>query len=140
MDQEARELVYNGLKTSTHMTYSSAQRQFQQFCIGHNLVPVPATEDTLLFLAQLHRQKCRYATVNVYLSAIRSLHIMHGCDDTMPQYLRLKLATRAVGLACESTKQKQQLALELLEKIQACRTGCCNHKMLWAVTIIKYKY
>jgi hypothetical protein len=110
--------VTSGLKSTTRKTYASAQRQYLSFCNEYSLVSLPASEETLLmFVAQLYRKNCSYSTVNVYLAAVRALHVLEGLPDPLPQCLRLKLAIRAIGTSSGPPRQKLPLTMNILEKI-----------------------
>ena len=50
----AEHYFHRGLTSTTHRTYSSAQRQYLMFCDTHNLTALPGDENTiLLFITDL---------------------------------------------------------------------------------------
>ena len=94
----ARDLVQAGVRESTSKAYSPAQRSFLHFCEHSTLTPMPVTEETvLLFVAYLHTKHVLSSSLNVYLSAIRSLHIMNGLQEPPTRTPRVKLALKAIS-------------------------------------------
>ena len=92
----ATDLVNNSLASSSRRSYTSAQRQYVQFCELLNFIPLPATERQLvLFVAQL-AQRLSHSTVRSYLSAIRHMQITEGLGDPLNNALRLQLAMKGL--------------------------------------------
>ena len=70
------ELFRDGLASSTRNTYSAGQQQFYSFCRFIKCCPVPSTEATLvLFVSHLAEFNIAYATIKVYLAAVRQLYV-----------------------------------------------------------------
>lgn len=102
-------------------------------------MPVPASENTiLLYVANLHRKNCCQSTVNVYLSAVRSLHVLNGLPDPLPAFLRVKLAVRAIGTLSDPPKQKLPLTFSILQRISTTLSASYNHAMLWSALLLGY--
>ncbi|CAH3115213.1 unnamed protein product, partial [Porites lobata] len=84
------------LSDSSHFTYNSAQRRFVHFSQDFSLVPLPASQETIILLATHLAQRIKPQSMNVYLAAVRSLHISHGLYYPLQPGLRLKQALRGI--------------------------------------------
>ena len=61
-----------GISTATRKAYTAGLRKYTAFCSEMNRPPMPVCEDTLvLFVTYLAQQNLSYATIQVYLSAVR---------------------------------------------------------------------
>ena len=68
----AQQYYNNGLASTTRSTYATGQQRYTAFCRLINVLPTPATEQILiLFATHLITTNISYATIKVYLSAIR---------------------------------------------------------------------
>jgi hypothetical protein len=101
LEVTARRLVGAALRDSTQKSYGSAQKKFLNFCTDFGLIPLPASEEVLLsYISFLFTKGFKGSSIKVYLSAVRSLHIMH--NFTLPPYspkllLAIKGAVRLTG-------------------------------------------
>ena len=67
------------LASSTCRTYASGQKSYFSFCSRARLAPLPSRESILcLFVAWLAASGVSFATIKVYPSAVRQLHITSG--------------------------------------------------------------
>ena len=67
---------------STSSAYKSGQRRYLTFCSTFSLSPFPVSEYTLCrFVAFLARSSLSYASIRLYLSAVRHLQISIGLPD-----------------------------------------------------------
>ena len=91
LQQMAQVYYHNGLAPSTKSTYSAGQHRFFSFCKSAKLQPMPASESTLLlFATYLANTNISYATIKIYISAIRHLHVTTG----MHSFFNLQLTPR----------------------------------------------
>ena len=72
-----------GLAPSTRHVYLSAQRRYLAFCrqdnqLGPSGLPLPADEQFLMRFCTFLADSLSHASIKVYLSAVRSLHIDNG--------------------------------------------------------------
>ena len=82
LDEIATRLFTKGLADSTQRSYKSGQTRFIQFCGRGGFTTIPASETVLIhFVSQLVKDRLKYRTIKVYLSAIRFLHIAEGKED-----------------------------------------------------------
>ena len=97
-----------GLASSTHRTYKSAQLRFVNFCsqagrLHPNGSPCPASEWTLcLFATHLSSSLCS-SSIKIYLSAVRSMHIDLGLPDPLVDCLQLQRVLRGIKRTRGST-------------------------------------
>lgn len=81
------------------------------------LVPMPATEDTLLlFIAYLHRQGLSVSSVSMYLASVRALHVNNGYGNPLVDCLRVQKALRSLEMNGPKPKQKLPITLDVLER------------------------
>ena len=85
----ATELIDNSLANTSRRSYSSAQKQYLQFCERLKFNPLPATEwQLVLFVAEVGQRLC-HSSVRSYLSAIRHMQITAGLGDPLVNSLQL---------------------------------------------------
>ena len=95
----ASQFFREGLAASTRNTYKVAQQRFINFCAASKLLPVPATEATLvLFATHLATGNISHATIKVYLSAVRHLHVLAGLHDHFNSQLKPRLQLILKGI------------------------------------------
>ena len=89
----------NGLASITRSTYATGQQRYTAFCRSINVHPIPATEQILaLFATHLATTNISYATIKVYLSAIRQLHVTQGSLQYFNQQLTPHLQQTLKGI------------------------------------------
>lgn len=117
-------MVSQGLRYNTKRTYSSAQKQYLQFCTIYELQPLPATEQVILwYLAYLKTKKNVHSkkigisakSMVVYLSALRSLHVMHGLEVPPTCTPRINLAVKSVIESDGPPNQREPITYDLLQ-------------------------
>lgn len=111
-------LVANGIRASTKSTYSAAQKSYLEFCEMYGLSPFVSTEQILLtYIAYMSVKKLSHSTMLVYLSAIKSLHVMLGFAVPDTGTPRIKLALKAVLELGQAPAQKQPITYLLLSNM-----------------------
>ena len=98
------------------------------------MVPLPASEVTIILFATHLAQRIKPHSMNVYLPAVRSLHISHGLSNTLQPGLRLKQTLRGIEHKHFSApKQKMPLTFDILSDIQAFIIPTCDEDTVrWA--------
>lgn len=138
LEVTARLLVGAGLRNSTQKSYGSAQKKFLKFCSDFGLSPLPATDDTLLqYVSFLFSSGFKGTSIKVYLSAVRSLHVMHSL--TLPPYsprmlLALKGATRLTG----PPDRKSPITYSILSEIIPLLCGRHDELMLQSAMSLSF--
>ena len=79
LHRQAQFYYDNSLAINTRSTYSAGQLRFQSFCQLIKATCMPTTETTLiLFVTYLASERITYATIKLYLAAIRNTHVSAG--------------------------------------------------------------
>ena len=99
LDQKWQYLLSKSLADSTQKTYCSAQKCFVEFCIQFSLFNrngsiLPASELTILRFIGVLSERRQPSTIRAYLSAVRSLHIIHGFSDPLIGSCRIPMALK----------------------------------------------
>ena len=69
----------NSLVINIQSTYSAGQLRFHSFCHSIKATCMPTSEPTLiLFATYLASERITYATIKVYMAAIRNTHVSAG--------------------------------------------------------------
>lgn len=110
-------LMKKSLKSSTHRTYSSAQKKYLNFCKKYDLVSVPADEETLTcFVAFLYLDGLKGSSIRVYLSAVRSLHIWEGYNNPLGGP-RLGMVVRGAMVCSDPPDRKLPITFDILSEL-----------------------
>ena len=81
LEEQARDLMKQGIAQSTRRTYETAERLFLEFC---NRSPFPVSASTrILFVAELAQMR-EHSTIRVYLAGVRHCHIMNVSSQLAP--------------------------------------------------------
>ena len=77
-----------GLASNTRTTYAAGIRKYTNFCKATKLHILPASEPRLiLFITHLATGNISQATIKVYLSAVRYIHVLLGLHNSFNQQL-----------------------------------------------------
>ena len=118
IEAHAIDLMHKGLRGSTHQVYSSGQKKYFMFCTIYNYLPLPTNEKMLCnFVAFLNLQGLKASTVQVYLAAIKSLHIYEGYSYPSGEMPRLGLILRALKNESKPPVKKLPITFDLLCRI-----------------------
>ena len=110
-----QKLVQQGYRFNTRRTYSSAQKSFIDFCSKFGLSPLPASEQLiLLYIAHLHSCKLVASSICVYLSGIRSLHVLQGFPPPPTSSPRIKLVLKAISEMNPPPAQRYPITYQML--------------------------
>ena len=82
--------ICDSLAASTWKTYKTAQADYLAFCRSVQTSLLPASEDLLILYAAQLSTRLLHSSIRSYLSAVRNLHIMHGCGDSMAGRLKFE--------------------------------------------------
>ena len=89
-------MISSGLAKSTHLSCSSRQRLFIDFCLDFSTLNagdsiLAASEITLLlFISYLSSRDYKPSTIKGYLSAVRSLHVFAGFSNPLENKPRIQ--------------------------------------------------
>ena len=91
-----KSLQAKGVAASTRRTYAAGLRVYLKFCTQYSLTPLPANELTLRYFCTHLSSAITFATLKVYLSAIRLHHLEQGYPDPTKDTPLLKYLCRAI--------------------------------------------
>lgn len=129
------------MASTTKRTYSSAQRKYLIFCRDNNISPpLPATEQVLCLFTTKLAQTIQPKSIQVYLSAIRSLHLLHGYKDPLTDCPRLHHVIRGIKRIQGPTSQQR---LPITDNLMHIIYGSLSennpdHIMFWAACTLAY--
>ena len=135
----------DGLAPTTRSAYASGQRRFIDFCtqlgrLGPYGSPCPADEWTLcLFVTHLDQSVC-HATIKVYLSAVRALHIEQGFADPLVNCLRLQRVLRGIKRSRGDSRATRHPVTDstMLLIFKSLDLNIPDHTMFWAACNLAY--
>ena len=127
------------LADSTQRTYCSAQKCFVEFCIQFSLFNrngsvLPASELTILRFIGVLSERRQPSTIRTYLSAVRSLHIIHGFSDPLIGSCRIPMALKgAKRVNAKPGANKLPITPLILAAIKSCLDlSLFDDKTFWA--------
>ncbi|KXJ26736.1 hypothetical protein AC249_AIPGENE9228 [Exaiptasia diaphana] len=139
------ELLVHGLAPSTRRSYSTGQRRFINFCaqigkLHDNGSACPADEWTLCLFAAFLSSQVQHATIKVYLSAVRALHIELGFADPLSDALRLERVIRGIKRSQGSTKADRLPVTDDIMRLIHTHLDfrIVDHLMFWAACCLAY--
>ena len=141
LESFAASLLENGLASSTRRTYASGQKSYLSFCSRARLAPLPSRESILcLFVAWLAASGVAVATIKVYLSGVRQLHISSGFANPFQKEMpRLNLVLRSYRRSgsAVAARRPQRLPitpaiLRSLHTVWNRNKGSYKSRLLWA--------
>ena len=115
----------NGLAPSTHRSYKAGQSRYLAFCRQIQCSAIPTSASTmLLFVAYLAKERLSYATIKVYLAAIRNLHttarMHHTYQEQLTPYLEQVLqGIKKQQLTHAPTRERPPITVDIMANIWA---------------------
>ncbi len=132
IDLKLRSILRNGYRPSTSRTYASIQTRFIKFCTLFHLDPLPATELSILrFMAHL-TPGVSASSMQVYLAAIRSMHVVNGFPAPPITTPRINLALKSLSQDAPPTKQSYPITFSILSYFGTMLSSSFNDLALWA--------
>lgn len=127
-------------RPNTKRTYTSAQKDYVEFCYGYGLQPVPASEQTILYYIAYTQARSEHknivgsgikaSSLKVYLSAIRSMHIVAGYPEPPISAPRVKLVLKAIHDNGPPPSQQAPITYSLLKRMIS-TLGHEYHHVMW---------
>ena len=145
LDDRCRFFLAQGLAQSTRKSYASGQQRFIEFCrqagkLHPDGSPCPVEEWTLCLFVSFLADSIQHASIKVYLSAIRSLHIEQGFPDPLPNCLRLQRVMRGIKRSQGSPVAARLPITDSLMMVirQSLNVTLHDHCMFWAACTLAY--
>ena len=127
-----------GFRPSTSRTYSSVQKRFYKFCTLYSLEPIPASELTILRFITHVSPQVSANSLQVYLAAIRALHVLNGFTPPPITTPRVHLAIRSLSQNAPTTKQAYPITFQILCQFSRFLTNSLNDLALWSAMNIMF--
>ena len=99
-------------KISRLLSYASVQRKFLELCQWINAAPLPVSEWTLMLFCAHLSKTIKAASIKVYLSGVRSLHIENGFTNPLSNCLRLERVLWGIK-RCQGLSKREWLPVTL---------------------------
>ena len=145
MTQKCLFYLSNGLAPSTRRVYSSAQKQFIEFCLQDGCTNqdgsiLPASEQALMRFCSHLADRLHHTSIKVYLSGVRSLHIDRGFSDPLVNCLQLQRVLRGIKRHQGSRKSpRQPITGDLMRVIHSVLSlSDYSQAMLWAACCLGF--
>ena len=145
LEQRCLYFLAQGLAPSTRRAYASGQRKFVEFCrqagkLHSNGSPCPADEWTLCLFVSFLADSIQHSSIEVYLSAVRSLHIEQGFPDPLLHCLRLQRVLRGVKRSQGSPAARRLPITDSLLLVfhRALDLKIFDHCAFWAACMLGY--
>ena len=145
LEDRCRFFLAQGLAQTTQKSYASGQRRFIEFCrqagkLHPDGSPCPVEEWTLCLFVSFLADSIQHASIKVYLSAIRSLHIEQGFPDPLPNCLRLQRVMRGIKRSQGSPVAARLPITDSLMMVirQSLNVTLHDHCMVWAACTLAY--
>ena len=141
----AAQVYFNlGISTATRKAYTVGLHKYNTFCREINQPPIPVRKDTLLlFVTYLAQQNLSYATIQVYLSAVRYCHITTS-ESTTLRTPRLNYVLKGIRKTCSMNHQpreREPITFQIMERLHTVLSkhpGNYKDIMIWAACCLAY--
>lgn len=135
------------LAENTKKTYQTGEKQFLNFCYGFKIQNfhsvLPTNELILCYFVVFLAQSVKHSTIKGYLAAVKHLHLKHGFDLKLDQFIHLQYVLRGIkrhqGV---NTRTRLPITLNHLtlfyNQLQPFDSQNGNNKMLWAAICLAF--
>ena len=140
----ARAYFNLGISNSTRKAYTAGIRKYIAFCFEINQPPIPVCEDTLmLFVTYLAQQNLSYATIQVYLSAVRYSGIKSAKSTTLrtPRLNYILKGIRKESAVNHQPRERRPITFPIMKRLHMVLSqhpGNYNNTMIWAACCLAY--
>jgi integrase len=137
---EARAFKSNAFAQATKKSYKSHLMTYLRFCFFYDLVPIPASQETLAcYVAHLART-LKPVSVNIYLNIIRLMHVEAGFPNPLFENYELAMIKRGLLRARgEPPVQKAPLTVEILISLhKTVDFSLCSDRAFWCAMLIGF--
>ena len=126
---------------STTSTRKSQWRVYLRFCEEFELVPLPASLDTILLYITYLANSYAYVSIIHYLSAVWSLHKLNGFEHVEPSSFLIQITLKGIRrvLGDVSTRARPIMTSELLKIFEL--LDCSNTEDLayWVALLLCFR-
>ena len=115
LKQEAGRFRSMTFAASTKKTYRSQAVCFTKYCLNFGLVPVPATQETLVTYCAYLARTLSSSSIPAYLNVVRLMHIEAGFPNPLHDNWELSSMQRGISrLLGRPPKQKSPITVKIL--------------------------
>ena len=142
-----RKYYSQGTAPTTRRSYKAGTRQYMRFCQQSSLPSIPTSEKTLLlFATHLATRGLTYATIKVYLAAVRHSHVTVGYHDDFDSHFTPRVQQLLRGIYKETSKTRRPrkrlpITLKIMQKIKHHlnkQPSTYQDKLLWAACCVAF--
>ena len=120
LEAEVQRLIEDRGADGTQRTYDVGWNAYRAFCRDHNWLEVPATDHGLChFVASLSKAGRTAETAQVYLAAVRDVHLRRGADVEV--FKSPRLAATLCGLRRRRTGSANKRPPVTVAQMNACK-------------------
>lgn len=125
--------------SSTHKTYSSQIKSYLRFCGSHGLVPVPASQETILVYLAFLARTLSSNSIPGYLNVIRILHLESGYKNPLDENWEAKQVQKGIARSIGSpTKQKTPITVQILLDMHKALTSSPFDRAFWSACLLAF--
>ena len=135
------------LAENTKKTYQTGEKQFLNFCYGFKIQDfhsvLPTNELILCYFVVFLAQSLKHSTIKGYLAAVKHLHLKHGFDLKLDQFIHLQYILRGIK-RYQGVHIRTRLPITLIHlthfynQLRPFDSQNWNNKMLWAAICLAF--
>jgi hypothetical protein len=125
--------------STTKKTYRSQANCFIKFCLGHDLTPVPATQETLVLYCAFLARSLSPNSIPGYLNVIRIMHLEAGFPNPLHENWELSSIQKGISrLLGKPPVQKSPITVRILLDLYKTITDTPLDAAFWAACLIAF--
>ena len=141
-----RRYYTQGTSPATQRSYKAGIRQCFKFCQQFSVRSIPTSKMTLLlFSTHLATHGLSYATIKVYLSAVRHVHVTEGYYNIFDSQFTPRVQQLLKGIHKDSaitkpTRKRLPITMGIMQNIKHLtkQPATYQSKMLWAAYCVAF--
>ena len=126
------------LSPATKQAYATGSRPYKAFCKKYRISPFPTTQLTLCYFAAYLSSQVQYATVRLYIAAVRAEQLGRGLADPLKEAQQLTLLLRGLNRHAQTRQRlpiNPKLLQLLIQSILSTKGICKQDRYLYATAI-----
>ncbi len=123
---------------STTRTYSSIQRKYFTFCQKYGLIPLPASEMHILRFIAYISETVSFNSMQVYLAAIRALHVYQNLPVPLLTTPRIQLALKSLSHHAPEVKQALPITFAIMQGFRSLLAHTMEDMSLWTCMTVLF--
>ena len=124
---------------TTKRTYQSQTNSYIKFCLKFNLIPVPASQETICAYVSFLARTLSPNSIPAYMNIIRILHIEAGFNNPISDNWELKMIQKGISrLLGKPPKQKLPISIPILLGIASSLANHPSDASFWAACLVAF--